>query len=1286
MSEQDVDDLVVSTALPCCFTPLLPHADLPPSYHLTSGPQRTDLTVNIQATYDSSELNVSPASSQTTSQSAYSTHGTEDSSVTSQTSFGSTASSEAIHELCVENHCSNICSVNVSFEDFKPLSTKVTHSSCKEQVLNKYNLVEEDLGTNSQTVVTECNVDEKSSRNLYTDPEKDFNNESPENLSAESNFDFVDCKPLSRSSKDFNQYNVPAINNNVFANNVHVSNELISPVGQSLTVRIINLNTFADTSDFTEDKQTENKYETNSDESVSSDETLLNCESLSEGESIDNFTQKTPETSAAKETNKFDMGNKSGKSGKHSDDDTADDGGTKCCEIPKKKVKERAGRPNRSSRSDDLAFDSNEVYPFEGRARSEQELVEPVELEPFEIVETDYFKFVPGAGTSEIIKSAAEARSTPIAPIPEESTVTEETTASNSSARKETDVKIPFYVNKGSRLPEAGTSTAHSTFEFKQVKPKYRKAPVELSQHTYENVEMTTPSGRDKQVPIKEPKPSSSSSQSSSGTNSQEVSRKNSKDIIQKPSRKGKSKAQVSTVAETPPADETQIKTAIEVNRAQPKKQNDIERTPSVRDSEIDRNINSVLMLTQTMFSQSKATSESKAAIPNKEIDETAPVIQYENVGVCAKLEPTGISIGHKSVTVATPKVSQSPASTQLSQVGAQVSPQIAATQKPGPSKQPSEAKVKPSTSKESKGKQPSRVEPNREEIAAKQATLKERKEARKELSYDIIEISDTGTLIIKSLADLPSARPCENGNCAEEECEEKEEFRTEEQTEVKIPFETNENEVTKEMNDMCPEIKLIKDNDTVSDIEYKQESAGKEHVPPPTPQGMLILQEEEEEEEEDDFDEDDNENDMDAGEDDRRKSEIIEFSENVCKRLSQLLENNPEEYHTYENDEDDDEVNGDFEKETHDYDTCAYSNHIYETIDGSGRIVVSRQSKRDEYKEFHSEPDDVSCLDCSLVPQARSESSSTLKRTSGDSETYQERESEMCLIQETRKRSESSDDDFPEFFDPRDIPPPQVDADNFIDDHDFSESAKEIEIINKNEERNISRPKIDKSGQPTRREDKPNELPLKAFETDLLIDTPTTGKTEELQEITPTADAHPNLTPLPELANVAEETTAVQFDTSGRQSVTCTESDLDTSEHRDDLSTDSMLADDEAEETMEILFTKTYTEPVEGAEVFLSCTVVNSAYKDDKKKSDTWLSDEALEYFEANASEVMSTAFIKAKREMKDIQICLQSLRRQMEHFHSDCDDVSLPDLPGPEDSYSPDYFGIPNRKAITD
>ena len=122
----------------------------------------------------------------------------------------------------------------------------------------------------------------------------------------------------------------------------------------------------------------------------------------------------------------------------------------------------------------------------------------------------------------------------------------------------------------------------------------------------------------------------------------------------------------------------------------------------------------------------------------------------------------------------------------------------------------------------------------------------------------------------------------------------------------------------------------------------------------------------------------------------------------------------------------------------------------------------------------------------------------------------------------------------------------------------------------------------------------------------------------------------------------------------------------------------------------MDILFTKTYTEPIEGNEVFLSCSVVNSSFKDSpvdkgkrdsKKKSDTWLSDDALEYFEANASEVMSTAFLKAKKQMKDIQMCLQGLRRQMEHFHSDAQDKAHQDF----DYLSPGYFGLP-RKAITD
>lgn len=999
-------------------------------------------------------------------------------------------------------------------------------------------------------------------------------------------------------------------------------------------------------------------------DSASTDGTLLNSDASSE---VDEFV-------AIKlyEAKSSTMGNRqAGNSGKQSDDDTPDDGRTKCCEIPKKKVKDRTGRVNRHSRSDDLAFDTNEVYPFEGRTRSEQELNEPVELEPFEIVETDDIKFVPGAGTSDVIKSAVEPKFTP---IPEESVVPEEDCMpSTSYSRDETEVKVPYYVDKGSRLPEAGTATAHSTFEFKQVKPKYRKLPAEQKQHTYENVQMSPKSDTEIDSRVKVPETSSNSSESSSSNGSKDSSRKNSKDIIQKPSRKGKSKTNNDNAS-------TSVLSTEGENQKTTKEESKSKTKQSVRDSEIDRNIDSVLMLTQTMFSQTKTSKESKVEVPNKDINETAPVIQYENVNVCAKLEPTGISIGHKNVPVTSskniPKTSQ--VDRDISRVLSQVSKDIKAESKI----KSKETKVKPSTSAEGNDCRPAKCMTDviRD---VKPISKQERKEARKELSYDIIEISDTGTLIIKSLADLPSARRCDDGNCEEDvndDTDDTDDFSQSENTDHKTPYGTGGSKSQDSTNSKqdIERSPIAKVND--AHTEMKETSIDKEeHVPPPSPLAMITLEEEEEVE---GFDEN-GAIDIDVREEDRRKSEIIEFSENVCKRLSQLLENMSDDNIDYDNDEDvfefeenEKAVNEEKEPELHYYETCAYSNHIYETIDGSGRIVVAKQHSRTNDKESFSEPA-LSAQTEGLKPPERSESSSTLKRTSGDSETYQEKS--------LRDRSHSSEDDLPDFFDPREIPPPKTDSEILNDviggyemgDDDISADA-EANLI-QNQDFSSDDIKFDK-------ENKNVNLSLKTFASDLLDDTPTTGHTVDLQDMTPTADAHPNLTPLMELAKAEEETTAVQFDTSGSRSVTCTESDLDTSEHRDDLSTDSMLADDEAEETMEILFTKTYTEPVEGAEVFLSCTVVNSAYKDGKKKSETWLSDEAMEYFEANASEVMSTAFIKAKREMKDIQICLQSLRKQMEHFHSDCEDVRVPDLPGLEDSLSPEYFGVPRRKAVTD
>ncbi|KAK3609867.1 hypothetical protein CHS0354_015058 [Potamilus streckersoni] len=183
----------------------------------------------------------------------------------------------------------------------------------------------------------------------------------------------------------------------------------------------------------------------------------------------------------------------------------------------------------------------------------------------------------------------------------------------------------------------------------------------------------------------------------------------------------------------------------------------------------------------------------------------------------------------------------------------------------------------------------------------------------------------------------------------------------------------------------------------------------------------------------------------------------------------------------------------------------------------------------------------------------------------------------------------------------------------------------------------------------------------------------------DELGDRTPTAESFPELTALTELASAAVDN-LVQYQPSGRLSVSRTESDIDISEQRDDLSTEGMYADDEDDETMEILFTRTYTEPKQGTEAFVSCTVVNSAYRQANRDGSylKYAVPETLDLLEGSI-EVMPPSFIKAKKEMRDIQVHLQSLRKQMEHFHNDIDESSLPDL----DYLTPDPQP---RRAITD
>ena len=417
--------------------------------------------------------------------------------------------------------------------------------------------------------------------------------------------------------------------------------------------------------------------------------------------------------------------------------------------------------------------------------------------------------------------------------------------------------------------------------------------------------------------------------------------------------------------------------------------------------------------------------------------------------------------------------------------------------------------------------------------------------------------------------------------------------------------------------------------------------------VPPPSPASMNILTEENEEED------DETEH--------TKSNEIVEFGDVVCKRLSKLLEEKTfqdEDTATTNVDQDSiiyfsprefvDTSTGRYEME----DVEAY-NEGKETYPENKNInaltSVSKNNPSDQ--QISSDGMSLPSLECSHLQNAeverlaikRNDSAETLKRASGDSTKY-----------DVSQYSGSSSDDLPDFFDPENI-------------HDRSNKAAT-----------------------SQKEGSKLSLSLQDFDDTIVQTTPNSSFVDDLTDVTPIAGVSGEFTALPELAKTVDKSVVQHEHTdqaTGRRSITGTESDLDISEQRTNVSTDSMYADDEAEETMDILFTKTYTEPIEGAEVFLSCTVVNSAFKDEAKKREVWLSsDEALEYFEANASEVMSTAFMKAKKEMKDIQLCLQNLRKQMDNFHGNFDDISLPDLPkAVADSLSPDSIGV-QRKAVTD
>ncbi|XP_052814095.1 uncharacterized protein LOC128241171 [Mya arenaria] len=1070
--------------------------------------------------------------------------------------------------------------------------------------------------------------------------------------------------------------------------------------------------------------------------SLSTDDTLHNTSSESDEIEVDRLLDK-PEN----------MGNQAARKTVQSDDDTPDETKTKCCEIPKKKVKDRNSRVSRNSRVDDLGFDTNEVYPFEGRTRSEQELSDPVELEPFDIVETDDIRFVPGAGTSAVIQSASEPR---FQTIPEDMTIGGEHEQATKNDSDQTDVK-KFYIEKGSKILEPGTSTAHSTFEFKQMKTNAKEKPFSIAksplyENTSDGAKPCPSSGNDDEAPVSPGAAASPASPSSSGNSSNQIGGNNSKNDIKKPTRKGKTtkcgetdimKTSVSEIHEDAQCKKASVKEtkATSENKRQ---RNKSDKQPAIRDSEIDRNIDNVLLLTQTMFSGSKTSNNAEDNVLVNSGDNQQEVVQakYENVNRCVKLESGGLAIAHKDESVAQKHVNKGEKTDrehvdrvkeaiQITRQGPDTEQELLKYENVGvcvkleatglsihnkelpaipKSELPNQGGIKKSRRKASDDKEV--VEIRQEEHTAQDKDMNRKRRERKASSdkefveisrirqasggkeivtikptdseyiemntgkddrrvptgvvedvkldirnKGILHISDSGTLIIKSLPKPPSHAPSsEKGGSHYYEND----IIDRDRTDIKVPYvETESSEA--DCSNLAPdkEKQLLK---------VKEEEI--EEVPPPSPSTMDILAEAEEEEEEE-FEEE-------YDEDRRRKSlEMFEFTENVCKRLSQLLERS----------------NSSSEPENEDYlfesgkdfTEPPKPENIYETINEDPKLSLDDVSKQVLRKSI-----DMS-TDTSLQRRKRNESSSTLKRASGESEPYKEVEA---------FDDEESDDGLPDYFQPEDAKTKEslgeksemegvINDWESIDDSVFTQCFDDQYI----EDASLSTLESFRTEEPSSKEKESHygslhsalTLPIRGVESGVVFNESTST---DICDETPTAESQSKLAALTELVTAKEEDVPVQFDTSGRASVTYTESDLDISEHRDDMSTDSMLADDEAEETMEILFTKTYTEPVEGAEVFLSCTVVNSNYRDEEMKNDAWISDEALEYFEANASDLMSTAFLKAKKEMKDIQMCLQGLRRQMEHFHSDAEDTSHP---GSGDLV-PDYFRIAGRNAVTD
>lgn len=998
------------------------------------------------------------------------------------------------------------------------------------------------------------------------------------------------------------------------------------------------------------------------------------------------------------------MGNQhSGK--KDSDNDTPDEQKQTCCKPPRRKSKDKSNKRT-SSRSDENDFDTNEVYPFDSKLKEENEKVEPVDLEPFEIVETDDLSFIAGAGTSGVILSGSDgkfriSREIILEEQNEDQMVENETsdkgkgtaTPCKADAESERDKTI-IAPNISGNMRSITKSIPESNLA-KNLSSPISQVSKASDNHTEESIS----NENEKQCA-----PLSPSTDKSANRNtqmivlSQDMFTKTEipEPVLNPKSSRGLKSEQIESkgisMQATPKIPEKQNETeqdkSLNANIHEKTKPNDPSDDAVVYENINTKGVETILakqapiqakvpvkyILTQEMF-----TKESQTENQISNSDSHYEVLQDDN-NLYTSTNTNTRESQPKSASSRTASNSNDSAEEKLPLQIKDTVPTSINISNPtyGYEEEDSiisgshEENIYETVDANDLANIENHIQFCGNELVSKsmKGELKEpaklfescKKDHESYIVPNIIHADcDVSKTIEETVAEIPSLLATSESLTALKETEfEKHPLvvvssdivlegisaSVGESLNQPIQERTRETEPSLEGSTIKEETSRVlskSDSLEVPPNDGTLVNSREETVPPPSPASMNILAEENEE------DEDENEHTL--------SNEMIDFGDVVCKRLSQLLEDkslNDDETATTNVDQD--SIIYFSPREFIDTSTGRYEIQDIEKYGDNQEPVIVESKKEPSYKEYldnGSLKQSDTQEPCSSASKAivysqndkverlglkRNESAETLKRTSGDSSKYE--------------LNGSSDDGLPDYFDPENL-------------HNNSAKGKSEKGL-----------------------DSKSNLSLQDFDDTLVQTTPNSSFVDDLTDVTPTVEISREFTALPELAKT-EDRSVVQHEhadhATGRRSVTGTESDLDISEQRDDMSTDSMYADDEAEETMDILFTKTYTEPIEGAEVFLSCTVVNSAYKEETKKREVWLSsDEALEYFEANASEVMSTAFMKAKQEMKDIQLCLQNLRKQMDNFHGNYDDISLPDLPM-SDSFSPDYRDV-QRKAVTD